>query len=264
MTAISVHVEVETGMHRTGLDWDESSVFSGSMTAIDCIRELSSLDKVEIEGLMTHLASADDPSQDPMTLLQLQRFEHVAAAARELGTTPILHAAATAGTVRFPAARYDMVRVGLGLFGLHPSEATAQSIHLEPVISLVSRLVQVSNVPEGEGVGYGGTWLAPPGGGRVGVVPAGYHDCIPRSFSNFGYVIVANARCQIIGRVSMDSMTIDLSHCPSAGVGSEVLIYGRMGKSLVALEEVSQAIHTIPYEVMARVGPRVQRVFSRH
>jgi alanine racemase len=120
------------------------------------------------------------------------------------------------------------------------------------------------DVPAGERVGYGGTYVAPEGGGRIGLVPAGYHDCVPRAFSNFGYVMVAGVRCRIVGRVSMDSMTVDLSDCPDAAVGSDVLIYGRQGDWLVPLEEVSAVIGSIPHEVMARVGPRVQRIFTRH
>jgi alanine racemase len=259
-----VHLEVDTGMHRAGLDWNEVSSTASEKSAIGALTELSLLDNVRIEGLMTHFASADDPGQDDMTLLQLERFEHVVDAAHALGLEPILHAAATAGALRFPSARYDMIRIGLGLFGLQPSGATEREIKLMPVISLVSRVVQIVEVPAGEGVGYGATYVAPAQGGRVGVVPAGYHDCIPRSFSNFGYVIVAGVRCPIVGRVSMDSMTIDLSACPAATVGSDVLIYGGFGSSEVPLEEVSRAIGTIPYEVMARVGPRVQRVFTRH
>jgi alanine racemase len=157
-----------------------------------------------------------------------------------------------------------MVRIGLGLFGLHPSPATAAELDLSPVVSFVSRILQVIDVPAGEGVGYGGTWVAPAGGGRVGVVRAGYHDCIPRSLSNFGHVMVGGHQCQIIGRVSMDSMNIDLSGSPEATVGSEVLIYGRLGSSEIHLEDVAAAIGTIPYEVMARVGPRVQRIVTRH
>jgi alanine racemase len=157
-----------------------------------------------------------------------------------------------------------MVRLGLGLYGLHPSDATAKELELTPAIGLVSRLVQVIDVPAGERVGYGGTYVAPPGGGRVGVVPAGYHDCVPRSFSNFGHVVIAGVRCPIIGRVSMDSMTVDVSGCAEASVGSDVLIYGRHGDWSIPLEEVAAAIGTIAYEVMARVGPRVQRIFTRH
>lgn len=252
---IGVHIEVDTGMHRTGLSPDE---------AVDLLRQLAELDSVRVEGIMTHFASADDPSEDDFSRSQLERLELVLDEVRALGLDPIVHAAATAAAIRFPAARYDMIRFGLGLFGLHPSPATAREATLTPVVSLVSRIVQVVDVPPGERVGYGGEYTAPPEGGRVGVVPAGYHDCVPRAFSNHGYVIVGGVRCRIVGRVSMDSMSVDLSGCPEATVGSDVLIYGRLGDWEVPLEEVSEAIGTIPYEVMARVGPRVQRIFTRH
>jgi Alr-MurF fusion protein len=254
-TPIAIHLEVDTGMHRSGLDPTE---------AIESLRRLAGLRNIRVEGIMTHFSCADDPTKDEFTYEQLSRFEEVLSAGRDCGLSPIVHAAATAGTLRFPSARYDMVRIGLGLFGLHPSDATAHGITLSPVISLVSRIVQIINVPGGEQVGYGGSYTAPSEGGRVGVVPAGYHDCIPRAFSNFGYVIVAGARCPIVGKVSMDSMTVNLDACPNATVGSDVLIYGRHGDSEVPLEEVSHAIGTIPYEVMARVGPRVQRILTSH
>lgn len=251
----AVHVEIDTGMHRAGLDWT---------AAPSSLRELAQRPGLWVEGLMTHLASADDPAKDGQTRLQLQRFDEVVAAARELGHDPIVHAAATAGAIRFPAARYDMVRIGLGLFGLQPSEATAASIQLAPAVSLVSRLVQVKHVPEGEGVGYGATWTAPVGGARIGVVPFGYFDCMPRASSNVGYVMIDGVRCPIVGTISMDSMTIDLAGCPDTTVGTDVLVFGQSGLSDVPVEEVARAVGTIPYELMARVGPRVQRILTRH
>lgn len=260
---VTVHVEVDTGMHRSGLDWTERPSAS-EPSAGTCLAELARHENVVVEGLMTHLASADDPAKDGSTEEQLRRFEQVAARAGELGQRPILHAAATAGAIRFPSARYDMVRIGLGFYGLHPSEATAAAVDLTPAVSLVSRIVQVKEVPPGEGVGYGATWRAPAEGGRIGIVPAGYFDCVPRAFSNVGHVVVAGVRCGIVGTVSMDSMTIDLSRCPAAAVGSDVLLYGRLGGWSIPLEEAARAIGTIPYELMARVGPRVQRVLTRH
>jgi alanine racemase len=258
----AVHVEVDSGMHRAGLPWARDR--SGSRTAAEALDELVDGGLVVVEGLMTHLSSADDPARDAVTREQLRRFDDVVRHARSLGLRPLLHAAATAGATRFPAARYDMVRIGLGLFGVHPSGATAEQITLTPVLSLVSRIVHVIDVPAGEGVGYGGTYVAPPGGGRVGVVPAGYHDGVPRAASNRGSVLVAGRRCAIVGNVSMDSMTVDISACPEATVGSDVLIFGRRDDARVPLEDVAEAVGTIPYEVMARVGPRVQRIFTRH
>jgi alanine racemase len=131
-------------------------------------------------------------------------------------------------------------------------------------MALVSRLVQVIDVEAGERVGYGGIYTVPEQGVRLGVVPAGHHDCVPRAFSNFGHVMIAGVRCPIVGRVSMDSMTVDVTGCPSAVVGSDVLIYGRRGDWQVPLEEVSAAVGSNAHEVMARVGPRVQRIFTNH
>lgn len=253
--SFKVHVEVDTGFHRAGFQPSQ---------AVGALGELAATRGIEVEGLMTHLASPDDPAEDDYTNRQLDRFEHVVAAAQALGLSLVRHAAASAATIRVPRARYDMVRLGLGLHGLHLSDATAKLLELTPAMALVSRLVQVIDVSEGERVGYGGIFTVPEPGARLGVVPAGYHDCVPRAFSNFGYVLIAGKRCPIVGRVSMDSMTVDVSGCPEAEVGSDVLIYGRRGDWEVPLEEVSAAIGSNAHEVMARVGPRVQRIFTRH
>ncbi|MGH9125310.1 MAG: alanine racemase [Acidimicrobiales bacterium] len=254
--AVAVHVEVDTGMHRTGFEVSDAKVV---------IRRLHERPTIRIEGLMTHLACADDPAEDVATASQLARFRQVTDYAAGLGLTDVIrHAAATAATIRLPGTHFDMVRIGLGLYGMHPSAATRAGAHLTPIVGLVSRVVEIIDVPPGERVGYGGTWVAPPSGSRVGVVPAGYHDCVPRAFSNFGYVIVAGVRCPIVGIVSMDSMTIDISGCPEAHLGADVLIYGRHNDWTISLEEVSAAVGTIPYELMARIGPRVQRIFTRH
>lgn len=253
--ALAVHVEVDTGMHRTGFRRDEAEAV---------LRQLAAAPHVRVEGLMTHFASADDEAEDAFTREQIARFAEIVSLAEHLGLRDLIrHAASTAAIVRFPEAHFDMVRVGIGLYGLHPSDAT-RSVELVPALGLVSRVVEIVDVPPGERVGYGGTYEITGEGGRVGVVPAGYHDCVPRSFSNVGYVIVAGRRCPIIGRVSMDSMTIDLSDCEEAHVGSDVLILGRRGSWLIPLEDVAATIDTIPYELMVRIGPRVQRIFTNH
>lgn len=214
---------------------------------------------------MTHFACADDPAEDEFTRAQLATFERVLDIARELGLRDLIrHAAATAATIRLPETHFDMVRIGIGLYGMQPSEATRARAELLPAFGLVSRIVEVLDLKEGERIGYGGTYRVPAGGARVGVVPAGYNDGVPRNFSNVGHVMVAGVRCPILGTVSMDSMTIDLSKCESAEVGSDVLILGRYGDWLVAPEGLAESVGTISYELMVRVGHRVQRIFTRH
>ncbi len=253
---VKVHLEVETGMHRTGFQPADA------IKALERIRDEPS---VSLAGLMTHFACADQPNEDDFTLEQIARFMEVARTAEELGFRDFIrHAANTAGAIRFPAARLDMVRVGIGLYGVYPSSETAHQIDLTTVVALVSQIVEIQDLSEGDRIGYGGTYRVPAGGRRVAVVAAGYHDCVPRGLSNFGYVSVDGRKCRILGIVSMDSMVVDVSDCPSAAVGSDVLIYGRHGGSIVPIEEVAAAMDTIPYELLSRVQPRVLRVLTQH
>ena len=249
---VGVHLEVETGMHRTGL---------APAAAIEALRRLRDEPAVRLAGIMTHFACADMPEEDDFTRGQLARLGPVAAAAEELGFTGFVrHAANTAGAIRFAEARLDMVRIGIGLYGVYPSPSTRPLIGLSTVVGLVSQVVEIQRLDRDDRVGYGGTYRAPVAGRRVAVVAAGYHDCIPRAFSNFGYVSIDGRKCPIVGIVSMDSMVVDITDCPGAEVGSDVLIYGRHGGAEISLEEVATAVGTIPYELLTRIGPRVQRV----
>jgi alanine racemase len=253
---LEVHLEVDSGMNRTGFYPNE---------AVQALRLMQAVPSIRLTGLMTHFACADMPTKDALTRLQLSKFENVINAARDLGYGDFTrHAANTAAAMRLPETRLDMVRIGIGIFGVYPSSATRSSVRLTPAVSLISKIVEIRDLEAGESVGYGATFSASPDGVRIGIVAAGYHDCVPRAFSNFGLVMVGGKVCKIVGTVSMDSMTIDLSECPEATVGSDVVIFGHHGTSFVSIEEIAETIHTIPYELLARVGPRVQRIFSGH
>lgn len=214
---------------------------------------------------MTHFSCADDPAEDGHSQAQLERFEQAVAAIRYEGdpTEPlIVHAAATAAAVRFPAARFDMVRLGLGLFGIHPSAAVAAALDLQLAVAFVSRLAQVSLWTRGQRVGYGGTYVVEAEELRVGIVEAGYNDGVPWRLAGAGVVMVQGHRVRIIGRISMDSMAVDLSAVPEAAVGDEVLIFGASEGQELRPEEVAQSAGTIPYELLVNVDSRrVQRVF---
>ncbi|MFN7143459.1 MAG: alanine racemase, partial [Myxococcota bacterium] len=148
-----------------------------------------------LTGLMTHLASADDASADAHTRDQLARFDEAVAAIRAEGDEPlVVHAAATSGAVRFPEARHDMVRLGLGLYGIYPSPAIAEAIELQLAVAFVSRLAQVTSWPRGQRVGYNGTYVVTADEQRVGVVEAGYNDGVPWRLSNQGEVLVQGRR----------------------------------------------------------------------
>jgi alanine racemase len=253
---IEVHIEVDSGMHRTGLDLEQT---------ISALRRVRNEPLVAVSGIMTHLGCADMPTEDDFTGQQLALFEKLTSEADGLGFRNVtIHAAATAAAIRFPEARYGMVRIGIGLYGLHPTEATKGECELTPGISLVSQIIETNSIQAGGRVGYGGTFKVEGSPRRLAVVPAGYFDAVPRAFGRYGSVTVNGQACPVVGNVSMDSMTIDISACPSADVGSDVLIYGQHSGASVAIEDVADAMGVIPHELLVSPGPRVQRVFTRH
>jgi alanine racemase len=250
---LAVHLKVDTGMHRVGVAPGE---------ALPLARAVSATGALRVTGLMTHLASAEDPAADGDTRRQLALFDQARGELAAAGFGGLLcHAAATAAAARFPEARYDMVRLGLGLFGLYPSAAVASAIPLQLAVTLLSRIAEVRILARGDRVGYGGTHTVTAERLRVGVLPLGYHDGIPWSLSNRGAVLVDGRPAPILGRISMDSMIVDLSAAPDAAAGSEALLFGVDHGAVLRPEEVAAQAGTIPYELLARLGPRVQRVY---
>jgi Alr-MurF fusion protein len=247
-----VHLEVDTGMSRTGLPGEDA------LEALTSLRDAG----IEITGLMSHLAAADDPAHDAFTLAQLDAFDELCARARELGVESATeHVLATAGALRFPSRARDMVRIGLGCLGVYPSPACLTA-PLDPAVSLVTRLVEERELAPGARVGYGIEFEAE-APMRVGVAQIGYSDGISRSFASNGSVVAGSASCRVVGRISMDSMTVDLSSSDAA-VGDDVLVFGAHDGRKQRIEDVAEAMGTIPYEVLARLGTRIQRIFVEH
>lgn len=251
---INVHLEVDTGMGRLGVQPEQ---------ALEVAQAIAQSGRLHLAGVLTHFACAEEPEKDDFTRLQISRFNTVVAQLKAAGFTRLIcHAGATAGAARFPEAHFDMVRIGLGLYGVYPSEAVAQAIDLDLAVSLVSRLAEVRTLPKGHRIGYGGTFEVPHDQFRAGVVPIGYHDGIPVSLSNRGTVLINGQRAPIVGRVSMDSMIVDVSQIADAAVGSDVLIYGKYAGYALRPEAIADSCGTIAYELLARLGPRIQRIFT--
>ncbi len=249
---IDVHLKVDTGMGRMG-------ILPARLPAV--IARVTQTPGLRVTGLMTHFGCADDPAEDDFTLQQMARFSEAMATLRAHGVSDFTaHAAATSATMRFPDAHHDMVRIGLGLYGLYPSDAVRQ-LPLRMAVSLVSRIVEVRELAAGARLGYGGTFRVPEGGARIGLVPMGYHDGVPWTLSNRGQLWVAGRPAPIVGRVSMDSLMLDITGLPEADRGSDVLVFGSHEGMVVRPEEVAAATGTIVYELMTRIGPRVQRIF---
>jgi alanine racemase/UDP-N-acetylmuramoyl-tripeptide--D-alanyl-D-alanine ligase len=249
---LSVHLKVDTGMHRLGVAPGE---------ALKVARRLRDLGNFDLTGLCTHFAAADDQSADDFTRGQISVFDGVVAAIKADGFGPLLvHAANTSATVRFPEAHYDMVRVGLGLYGVYTSEHVRQGMELDLALAVTSRVATIRNCEKGDRIGYNGTFTAP-SALRIGVVPFGYDDGLPWQRSGRGVVLFGGRPAPIIGRISMDQMQVDLTALPDVEVGDEALIYGAHGGYALRPETVAQEAGTISHELLTRLGRRVRRIY---
>src|SRR5688572_1691808 len=246
---LQCHLKIDTGMNRLGLRYDNLEF---------TLPELIASRNLEIVAVYTHFATADDPD-DPLFQTQRERFEQVLARLPQLGITPQLrHAANSAATLRDSRVWYDLVRPGLMMYGVVPPPL-ASTIPLKSVMSLRSRVVAVKGVRVGEIVGYGAHWTAQKPG-RVAVVPAGYADGLDRRMAGSCAVLIRGTRAPIVGAVNMDMITVDVSDV-TVDTGDEVVIIGRQGDDRIEVREIAAAIGTNPYEVLCRVGTRIERIY---
>ena len=249
---VPVHVKVDTGMGRFGVDDSAAPGFAQAVTACGGLI---------LEGIMSHLAVADDPEQDAYTEGQIARFEGTVSSLESAGIHPrFVHLANSAGLWRFPNAHFNAVRFGLGLYGCMDCDAPAPGApELAPAISLHSRVVGIREIETGRSVGYGRTYTteAPT---RVGIVGLGYNDGLPWSVSNKAALWIRGSRVPIVGNVCMDVTMVDLNGHDDVQVGDDVIIYGTGEEGEPTVTEVARWAGTIPYEVLCRIGTRVQRI----
>jgi alanine racemase len=254
-----VHVKIDTGVARLGLE---------SHDAADAIADYLRRPEIEIAGIFSHLAAAEE-LDSPFTLGQLRTFEDAVqgadAALQERGVHPIRHIAASAAAMLWPQTRLDMARIGIALYGLWPSEQTRIAMNgaafdLVPALSMHSSLVAVRSIEAGTPVGYGCAYHAPRQT-RIGVVPLGYADGIPRLLSNRGAFAIGGERAPIVGRVCMNMTMVDVGHIPGAQAGSPVTLLGRQGDALVSADDWAAWADTINYEIVARLRAELPREY---
>ncbi len=252
---VPVHLEVDTGMNRVGLLPDEVAAFA---------KELLTMPHLIIEGMMTHFAAADDATEDDFSRRQIALFEKSLAAVRELGIElRVVHAANTSAAWRFPQARYDLVRVGLGLYGLHPGAAVEKSASgTRQALRMVTRIIHLHDVGAGETVGYGRTYKVEKPT-RLATIAVGYNDGFPRFMSNGGEVLIGGTRCPIAGNVCMDVAMVDVSALAEVAVGDEVVLFGTQDNQAISIEEWAERGRTISYEILCNISPRVRRIFIK-
>ena len=251
-----VHIKVDTGMSRIGIQPDDDG--------IAFIKEIMTLPGLSIEGIFTHFAKAD------MTELegaQKQRdcFDaFTKRIARETGLRiPIRHCSNSAGIIRMPQANMDVVRAGITLYGLWPSQEVERDIiSLTPALSLKSHIVYIKEMKEGAQISYGGTFTAH-AGMKVATIPVGYADGYPRSLSNKGYVLIHGKRAAILGRVCMDQMMVDVTQIPEAKEGDLVTLLGTDGSETITVEAMGDMSGRFNYELVCDFTKRVPRVYRK-
>jgi alanine racemase len=252
-----VHVKVDTGMGRLGVRFDELS---------DLVGALDRFPNVRVDGLMTHLAAADDEACKPLTLDQIHRFDEAVSVFREHGYRPThLHLANSAGVYGHRESWGNMVRPGGVLYGLWRDvlPLSISNPQLSPVLSLYTRIIMLKWVPSGETIGYGCTFEASRRS-LIATLPIGYHDGYMRGFSNRAHVIVRGVFAPVVGRVSMDLTLIDVTDVPGVQLHDEVTLLGwdRRNPDLrIRAEDLARISGTLSYEVTCGVGDRVPRIY---
>lgn len=251
-----VHVKIDTGLARNGAwDADLTALFANLAVA-------QAEGSVEVVGLFSHFAYADAP-QHPTVKAQQERFEGVLEQAERAGIRPqVRHLANSAATLTNPSASYDLVRPGVSVYGLSPVPdlGSPEDFGLREAMRLVSRLSSVKDAPAGQGVSYGHAYTTPQDT-RLGLVPMGYSDGVPRHGSNVGPVQVGAKRYTVAGRVCMDQFVLDLGPDSTAAPGDEVVLFGVGAAGEPTAQDWATAVGTINYELVTRVGERVPRVY---
>lgn len=246
----TIHVKIDSGMHRVGVPDSRAGEFAGM---------LASLPGLEVEGAYTHFAVATEPD-DPFTSRQMDAFEKASRQVEAaVGHGLIKHAANSAGVMAFPRSHYDMVRVGIAMLGLAPSDEVAGSSELRPALTLAGEVAFVKRVAAGEGVSYGLTY-APARDTCIATLPVGYADGLSRLLSGKAEVIIDGKRRPLVGTICMDVCLADLGDEP-VEPGTRFTLIGEEGDEHISAEDVAREMGTINYEVTCMISARVPRLF---
>lgn len=252
---ITVHLAVDTGMTRIG--------FPDRRESLEVIQKIQALPGLEIEGVFTHFARADEADKSA-ALGQLKRYLGFVEMLRKEGVyIPLEHCSNSAGILEIPQANLDAVRAGIAMYGIYPSgEVSRLSVPLKPAMSLKSHIVYMKDVEPGVAVSYGGTYVTKRRT-RIATIPVGYGDGYPRSLSNLGYVLIHGKRAPILGRVCMDQFMVDVTDIPEARVLDEVVLMGSSQDAFLGVEKLGELSGRFPYEFVCCIGKRVPRIYKR-
>lgn len=248
-----IHFAVDTGMGRIGYQVTEE--------AADEMARLAKLPHIMVEGIFTHFARADETDKTP-TFRQIEMFERMVVMLKERGISiPIHHCSNSAGIVEVPEANMDLVRAGITLYGLWPSEEVDRTkINIKPALSLITHVAYVKELEAGRAISYGGTYVTAEKR-KIATIPVGYADGYARSLSNKGDVLIHGKRAPIRGRICMDQFMVDVTDIPDVKNGDEVILIGSDGSETITIEELGRISGRFNYEFVCDLGKRIPRVF---
>jgi len=251
-----VHIKLDTGMHRIGFPCNEQ--------AVEDIKKIAALPGLELEGIFTHFAKADEKNKEAFEY-QLNQFRYMLGVLENEGIRfPIRHAANSAAIMEAGDLELDMVRSGISTYGLYPSEEVEKdTADLRPAMALRSRITHVKTLPAGEGIGYGWTYTTTRET-KVATIPTGYADGYKRALSNQGRVLIHGISAPIIGRVCMDQFMVDVTDVPNVKVGDMATLFGRDGNAWLPVEELANASASFNYEFVCGLTRRVPRIYTWH
>lgn len=245
---VKVHIEIDTGMGRTGIQSEETE---------DFIKYVQNFDNIKIEGIYTHMSSPDIDRE--YTLEQMKKFNYAVDIAKiMIPDLKYIHSSASNALIDYDQSKYNTVRPGLILYGYESEEGLCQKIKLKPVCKLKSKITFLKTVPKGTSISYGRTFVSKKET-KVATVPLGYADGMRRDLSNEGYVWIKGKKVPIIGRICMDSFMIDVTDVNNPQIGDDVWIWDNEN---ITLDEIANKCNTISYEIMCNISHRVPRKFK--
>lgn len=249
---VNIHIKIDTGMGRLGFLPEEGSV--------DIIDKIVNLPGVFVEGIYTHLSYADAEDRG-YTLGQLERFNWFLERLEQKNIfIPIKHAANSAGILNYPQSHFDMVRPGIVLYGLLPSDEMQNTPEFKPVMSLKAQVASVKHIPAGNSIGYGCSHKLDKDS-VIAVLPLGYADGYTRHFSNTSQALVCGKRVPLVGRVCMDQIMVDITDVSGVAIGDEAVLLGKQGDEEITAEELANQAETINYEIVCMISHRVPRKY---
>ena len=249
-----VHLKVDTGLSRNGTALDD---WPALVQAAELAQRRG---RAQVVGIWSHLANADRPA-DASVQAQQRAFDDALAAASGLAIE-VRHLANSAGALSHPSTRYDLVRIGIAMYGVSPDAAPAASHGLRAAMTLRGTLALVKRIPAGASASYGGIWTAPQPS-RVGLLPIGYADGLPRIAGNRAEVLVRGVRCPVVGRIAMDQCIVVLDDVEGdVAAGEEVTVFGDAAVGAPTADDWGAASDSIGYEIVTRIGPRIPRIYE--